>query len=72
MEKPFAWSFRNHVESVLAKTGCNSGACHGALAGKNGFKLSLRGYDPEGDFAPSRARPAARAWCPPIRAAACC
>jgi hypothetical protein len=50
MEKPFRWSFRNHVESVLAKAGCSSGACHGAQAGKNGFKLSLRGYDPEGDF----------------------
>ncbi|MBC8114401.1 MAG: S-layer protein, partial [Candidatus Saccharimonas sp.] len=44
------WSFRNHVQSVLSKTGCNGGACHGAVAGKNGFKLSLRGYDPEGDF----------------------
>lgn len=44
------WSFRNHVQSVLSKTGCNSGACHGAAAGKNGFKLSLRGYDPEADF----------------------
>ena len=50
MDKPFGWSFRNHVESVFSKAGCNSGACHGALAGKNGFKLSLRGYDPEGDF----------------------
>ncbi|HUY31287.1 MAG TPA: DUF1553 domain-containing protein [Pirellulales bacterium] len=50
LEKPFRWSFRNHVESVLAKSGCNSGACHGAQAGKNGFKLSLRGYDPLGDF----------------------
>lgn len=50
MDKPFRWSFRNHVESVLAKAGCSSGACHGAQAGKNGFKLSLRGYDPEGDF----------------------
>lgn len=48
--KPFRWSFRNHVESVLAKAGCNSGACHGAQAGKNGFRLSLRGYDPDGDF----------------------
>jgi len=48
-DKPFQWSFRNHVESVLAKTGCSTGACHGALAGKNGFKLSLRGYDPDGD-----------------------
>jgi len=44
------WSFRNHVQSVLSKAGCNSGACHGAAAGKNGFKLSLRGYDPQADF----------------------
>ncbi len=44
------WSFRNHVQSVLSKAGCNSGACHGALAGKNGFKLSLRGYNPLADF----------------------
>ncbi|MBU6402830.1 MAG: S-layer protein, partial [Verrucomicrobia bacterium] len=40
-DKPFAWSFRNQVEPVLAKMGCSSGACHGAAAGKNGFKLSL-------------------------------
>ncbi|MCP4811662.1 MAG: DUF1553 domain-containing protein [Planctomycetaceae bacterium] len=38
-------SFRNHVLPVFAKSGCNSGSCHGALAGKGGFKLSLRGYD---------------------------
>lgn len=44
------WNFRNHVQSVLSKTGCNMGACHGAVAGKNGFRLSLRGYDPEGDY----------------------
>jgi hypothetical protein len=44
------WSFRNQVQSVLSKQGCNSGACHGAAAGKNGFKLSLRGYDPEFDY----------------------
>jgi hypothetical protein len=43
-------SFRNHVIPVLTKAGCNSGACHGALAGKNGFKLTLRGYDPELDY----------------------
>lgn len=49
-DRPFAWSFRNHVESVLAKSGCSSGACHGAQAGKNGFRLSLRGYDPEADY----------------------
>ena len=43
------WSFRNHVLPVLSRYGCNSGACHGALAGKGGFKLSLRGYDPDRD-----------------------
>ncbi|MBI3415924.1 MAG: DUF1553 domain-containing protein [Verrucomicrobia bacterium] len=43
-------SFRNHVQPILAKFGCSSGACHGAAAGKNGFKLSLRGYDDEGDY----------------------
>lgn len=47
--KPTIWSFPNHVEPVLTRTGCNSGACHGALAGKGGLKLSLRGYDPESD-----------------------
>ena len=49
-QSPFTWSFRNHVIPVLTKAGCNQGACHGALAGKNGFKLTLRGYDPEVDF----------------------
>src|SRR5713226_8080765 len=44
------WTFRNHVIPVLTKMGCNSGACHGALAGKNGFKLTLRGYDPDTDY----------------------
>jgi hypothetical protein len=49
-EHAAADSFRNQIEAVLAKSGCNSGACHGAAAGKNGFKLSLRGYDPEADY----------------------
>ena len=43
------WSFRHDVENILTKLNCNSGACHGALAGKGGFRLSLRGYDPEFD-----------------------
>jgi uncharacterized protein DUF1549/uncharacterized protein DUF1553/Big-like domain-containing protein len=46
----FQWSFRNHVIPVMTKMGCNQGACHGALAGKNGFKLTLRGYAPEVDY----------------------
>lgn len=39
-------SFVKDVQPVLSKLGCNAGTCHGAQAGKNGFKLSLRGYDP--------------------------
>lgn len=44
------WSFGNDVLPVMTKVGCNSGPCHGAAAGKNGFKLTLRGYDPETDY----------------------
>jgi len=44
------WSFRNDVLPVMTKMGCNSGPCHGAAAGKNGFKLTLRGYDPVVDY----------------------
>lgn len=43
--EPRAWQFDAHVQSVLTRAGCNSGACHGALAGKGGFRLSLRAYD---------------------------
>jgi hypothetical protein len=34
------------VTPVLSRLGCNAGTCHGSAQGKNGFKLSLRGYDP--------------------------
>jgi Protein of unknown function (DUF1549)/Protein of unknown function (DUF1553)/Bacterial Ig-like domain (group 2) len=50
LAKNFSWSFRNDVIPVMTKAGCNQGACHGALAGKNAFKLTLRGYDPEVDY----------------------
>jgi len=45
------YSFRHEVMPVLSKAGCNAGACHGYSLGKNGFKLSLRGADPDQDFA---------------------
>jgi len=38
--------FIRDVNPVLSRLGCNQGTCHGAAKGKNGFKLSLRGYDP--------------------------
>ena len=46
---PATISFVNQVIPLFTKLGCNSGACHGALAGKGGMKLSLRGYDPVAD-----------------------
>jgi hypothetical protein len=48
--KPDEVNFRNHVIPTLTRAGCNAGACHGALAGKGGMKLSLRGFDPESDW----------------------
>jgi len=39
-------SFYREVLPILTKSGCNQGACHGTPTGKNGFRLSLRGYDP--------------------------
>ena len=43
-------SFRLDVMPVFFRAGCNSGGCHGAAAGKDGFHLSLFGYDPAGDY----------------------
>jgi len=37
------------VAPVLSRLGCTAGTCHGSKDGKNGFKLSLRGYDPLND-----------------------
>ncbi len=43
-------SFRHDVMAAFNVGGCNMGACHGTPSGKNGFKLSLRGFDPAADF----------------------
>ena len=43
-------SFVRDVMPLLSHAGCNNGTCHGAAKGKNGFKLSLRGYDPDFDY----------------------
>jgi hypothetical protein len=50
IDKPQPVSFRSEVIAALNVGGCNSGACHGTPTGKNGFKLSLRGYDPAADY----------------------
>ena len=58
--------FVQDVNPILSRLGCNQGTCHGAQKGKNGFKLSLRGYDPifdlralTDDLAARRINPAA-------------
>ncbi len=61
-----AVDFIRDVNPVLSRLGCNQGTCHGAQKGKNGFRLSLRGYDPifdiralTDDLAARRINPAA-------------
>jgi hypothetical protein len=43
-------SFRHDVMPVFLRGGCNAGGCHGAARGKDGFRLSLFGFDPAGDY----------------------
>lgn len=43
-------SFRLDVMPIFMKNSCNNGSCHGAARGKDGFHLSLFGYDPAGDY----------------------
>ena len=42
-------SFKLDVMPIFMRTGCNQGGCHGAARGKDGFRLSLFGFDPDGD-----------------------
>lgn len=42
-------TFENDVLPILTRSGCNTGSCHGTSRGKDGFHLSLFGYDPQGD-----------------------
>ncbi len=66
LNAPHPRDFVQDVAPVLSKLGCNAGTCHGSAQGKNGFKLSLRGYDPlfdvralTDDLAERRVNPAA-------------
>ncbi len=56
-ERPI--SYVRDVMPVVSRLGCNQGTCHGAKDGKEGFKLSLRGYDPIFDV---------RAWTDDLKA----
>ncbi len=48
--KDRAISFRLDCMPVFMRGGCNQGGCHGAARGKDGFRTSLFGMDPAGDF----------------------
>lgn len=43
-------SFKLDVMPVFMKSGCNMGSCHGAARGKDGFRMSIFGFDPDGDY----------------------
>ncbi len=43
-------SFQLDVMPIFLRGGCNAGGCHGAARGKDGFRLSLFGFDPQGDY----------------------
>jgi hypothetical protein len=43
-------SFRREFMPVLSAAGCADIRCHGAPSGKDGFRLSLWGHDPDLDF----------------------
>ena len=43
-------TFEKDVQPILARFGCNAGACHGKQRGQNGFQLSLLGFDHDFDF----------------------
>ncbi len=50
LKEEFRSDFIRDVNPVLSRVGCNAGTCHGSAQGKNGFKLSLRGYDSVADI----------------------
>jgi hypothetical protein len=49
-EKTRQITFLRDVQPAINSIGCTAGTCHGSAKGRNGFKLSLRGYDPEFDY----------------------
>jgi hypothetical protein len=51
LNAPAPVDFQTQIMPLLTKSGCNSGGCHGKAEGKNGFKLSIFGFDTAADFA---------------------
>jgi hypothetical protein len=49
-EAPAVPGFRRDVMPIFFRAGCNAGTCHGSARGKDGYMLSLFGYDAAGDY----------------------
>ncbi|MCH2124191.1 MAG: DUF1549 and DUF1553 domain-containing protein [Pirellulaceae bacterium] len=49
-ESPPPVHFQRDIIPLLAKLRCNGSGCHGKQSGQNGFRLSIFGFDPRGDF----------------------
>ena len=49
-EEKLPVSFEKDIVPIMTRSGCNTGSCHGAARGKDGFMISLFGYDPVGDY----------------------
>ena len=47
-ERPVTFSM--DVMPIFTKGGCNAGSCHGSTRGKDKFRLSLFGFDPQRDY----------------------
>ena len=47
-DRPVVFSL--DVMPVFTKGGCNAGSCHGSTRGKDKFRLSLFGFDPQRDY----------------------
>ncbi|MCE9608059.1 MAG: DUF1549 and DUF1553 domain-containing protein [Planctomycetia bacterium] len=50
LDVPDPVDFRLEAIAALSRAGCSQGACHGSPQGKGGFRMSLRGYDPDVDI----------------------
>ncbi|MBN9523517.1 DUF1549 domain-containing protein [bacterium] len=50
MDRPLPINFANQVVPILTRLSCSSGGCHGKIAGQNGFRLSLLGFEPQFDY----------------------
>ncbi len=50
VDRPAPVSFEHQMIPLFTKAGCNAGGCHGKAEGQNGFRLSVFGFDPAGDY----------------------